>query len=211
MEHMRRTFIFAAVSSVAAALLFTAVSDRAAACAASSRRSPAATAASGRPAAGAANDHPHVNLVDVLFTVLDRRNKLVPDLEKERLQDFRRQNSSVHSLLQPPDRSPAAHRPAAGHFQQHSRSPQVRAGRRHVIPFQRHSPQQGSGLRHDLRRRASVCRVSPMTPAACATKSSRPAPAAAPRYSTPSTPPATRNSAIRRGRPAISPTWCAAS
>jgi VWFA-related protein len=48
--------------------------------------SPAAAQGQEKPQQSGATFITHVNLVDVLFTVLDRRNKLVPTLEK---QDFR--------------------------------------------------------------------------------------------------------------------------
>src|SRR4029077_12634665 len=85
-----------------------------------------------------------VNLVDVLFTVLNRRNKLVPDLEKndfkisddktpptipdpeqKQFHDSRGQAPENHPLLQQADRPAPPHRPAYGHFQQHPRPPQI--------------------------------------------------------------------------------------
>src|SRR5579885_1192825 len=69
-----------------------------------------------------------VNLVDVLFTVLDRRNKLVPTLDKGDLHP-RRQCSPGHPLLQQAVRSTAPDRHVARYLQQYSRSHQVRAGR----------------------------------------------------------------------------------
>src|SRR5580704_6825171 len=95
--HMRQGLILA----LAAALLLTAVSDRA---------QQSSTGASSTAPAAAKPQEPSsqqpappepppsrqdqgrittvVNLVDVLFTVLDRRNKLVPDLEKDNFKIF---------------------------------------------------------------------------------------------------------------------------
>jgi Ca-activated chloride channel homolog len=70
---------------LAACLFFTAVSDHA------QQQAPAQPAPPANPAPSQAQEPPPqsqqkiisvVNLVDVLFTVLNRRNKLVPDLEK---------------------------------------------------------------------------------------------------------------------------------
>jgi Ca-activated chloride channel family protein len=90
--HMRRGLILA----LAAALLLTAVSDRAQQSSGASSTAPAAATpqepspqqpASPQDQPPARQDEGRittvVNLVDVLFTVLDRRNKLVPDLEKD--------------------------------------------------------------------------------------------------------------------------------
>src|SRR4029077_13377296 len=67
---MRRAFLFA----VTAALLLAAASDRA------QQPTPPAPAQDSQQGATITRT---VNLVDVLFTVLDRRNKLVPSLEKD--------------------------------------------------------------------------------------------------------------------------------
>jgi Ca-activated chloride channel family protein len=90
--HMRRGLILA----LAAALLLTAVSDRAQQSSGASFTAPAAATpqepspqqpVSPQDQPPARQDEGRittvVNLVDVLFTVLDRRNKLVPDLEKD--------------------------------------------------------------------------------------------------------------------------------
>jgi Ca-activated chloride channel homolog len=78
---------------IVAVLLTAAVSDRAQ----QAPEKPAAPAQSSPPPQAAAptapqQNPPHiiqvVNLVDVLFTVLNRRNKLVPDLQKEDFQVF---------------------------------------------------------------------------------------------------------------------------
>jgi VWFA-related protein len=80
---MRRTFIFAAVSAAfAAALLFTAVSDRAQPARPAEDQQPQPPPPEG-PQQAPPTITRTVNLVDVLFTVLDRRNKLVPSLEKD--------------------------------------------------------------------------------------------------------------------------------
>jgi Ca-activated chloride channel family protein len=77
-KHMRRALLFAVT-----AVLLTAVSDRA------QQPAPPAPAQSPANTPPTQNSQPGatitrtVNLVDVLFTVLDRRNKLVPALEKE--------------------------------------------------------------------------------------------------------------------------------
>jgi len=65
-----------------------------------------------------------VNLVDVLFTVLDRRNKLVPSLEKP---DFKVLDDNISQEIRYFSRQsdPVAHRHADGHFQQHSRPNQI--------------------------------------------------------------------------------------
>ena len=83
---MRRGLIFA----LAAALLLTAVSDRAQQSTPNSAPQqqgvpppPPPTPRSGAAAQTPGTITQVVNLVDVLFTVLNRRNKLVPDLEKE--------------------------------------------------------------------------------------------------------------------------------
>ena len=83
---MRRGLIFA----LAAALLLTAVSDRAQQSTPNSAPQqqgvpppPPPTPRSGPAAQTPGTITQVVNLVDVLFTVLNRRNKLVPDLEKE--------------------------------------------------------------------------------------------------------------------------------
>src|SRR6266852_4619009 len=52
---------------------------------------------------------------------------------RKRLQDLGRQESPIDSLFQPPNRPTPAHRAAHGHFQQHPRSPQVRARRTYFI------------------------------------------------------------------------------
>jgi len=84
-----------------ATLLVTAVSDRA------QQPAPPAIAP---PATPQQQKTPEitttVNLVDVLYTVLNRRNKLVPDLNEKRFQNLRRQRSAGHSLLQQAVRSP---------------------------------------------------------------------------------------------------------
>jgi Ca-activated chloride channel family protein len=81
--HMRRAFIFAVGPAVlAAALLLTALSD-------SAQPPRPATGQQPQPLPPEGQQQPPptitrvVNLVDVLFTVLDRRNKLVPSLEKD--------------------------------------------------------------------------------------------------------------------------------
>jgi Ca-activated chloride channel homolog len=81
---MRRALIFA----VAAALLLTAASDRAQQSTPTSGQQPQGAPPppppdSQQPAPGQTRIVQVVNLVDVLFTVLDRRNKLVPSLEKD--------------------------------------------------------------------------------------------------------------------------------
>jgi Ca-activated chloride channel family protein len=85
---------------IAAALLAAAVSDRAQQTPARAAKQaptqappPPSTAPAQAPQQGATPQSPQkivqvVNLVDVLFTVLNRRNKLVPDLTKEDFQIF---------------------------------------------------------------------------------------------------------------------------
>src|SRR5271163_3799880 len=76
---------------LAAALLFTAASDRAQQPAAPQSAPPAKPAppqAPEPPAQSPQKITTVVNLVDVLFTVLNRRNKLVPDLEKSDFKVF---------------------------------------------------------------------------------------------------------------------------
>jgi Ca-activated chloride channel family protein len=83
---------------LATALLATAVSDRAQQgdkplSAQSTPAKPSAPGAQNQQEQGAPQQSPQkiiqvVNLVDVLFTVLNRRNKLVPDLEKQDFQIF---------------------------------------------------------------------------------------------------------------------------
>ena len=71
------------ISALAVAMLLaTAVSDRAQQAPAPARQEPPAAAPQ------APGIKVPVNLVDVLFTVLNRRNKLVPDLQKEDFQVF---------------------------------------------------------------------------------------------------------------------------
>ncbi len=92
---MRRGLIFA----LAAALLLTAVSDRAQQPSSPSAAPPASQPQQAEPSPqdqGSQNPGAQnpgritqvVNLVDVLFTVLNRRNKLVPDLEKDDFKIF---------------------------------------------------------------------------------------------------------------------------
>src|SRR5271169_6054691 len=69
---------------IVAVLLTAAVSDRAQ----QAPEKPAAPAQSSPPPQTPQRIIQVVNLVDVLFTVLNRRNKLVPDLQKEDFQVF---------------------------------------------------------------------------------------------------------------------------
>ena len=73
---------------LAMALLFTAVSDRAQQSTPTSGTQPQGAPPQEPPPSGTSAQNPGritqtVSLVDVLFTVLNRRNKLVPDLEKD--------------------------------------------------------------------------------------------------------------------------------
>jgi Ca-activated chloride channel homolog len=96
---MRRALIFA----VTAALLLTAVSDRAQRSTAGSGSQKQGTPPQQQPPepqspqqAPGGRITQVVNLVDVLFTVLNRRNKLVPDLEKDDFKIF--DDKSVQSI-----------------------------------------------------------------------------------------------------------------
>ena len=92
-----------------------------------------------------------VNLVDVLFTVLNRRNKLVPDLDKtdfkvlddnvqQEIRYFSRQSDLPLRIGMLLDTSNSVREPH-----------QVRAGSSRQLSLQRDPPRQGPGFRYDLR------------------------------------------------------------
>ena len=93
-------------------------------------------------------------LVHLVVTVTDKRREFHHRSRPERFQGARERNPAGHSFFWPRNGSAAAHRLVAGHIEQHSPAPHLRAGSGHRLPEQSDPPQQGHGVSDDFRQRA---------------------------------------------------------
>jgi len=73
----------------------------------------------------------NVNLVEVLFSVVTKRQKLITDMNKQDFKVFDDGTQQEITDFSQPYRSSVAHRDGPGHLEQHSRAIEIRAGRRH--------------------------------------------------------------------------------